>query len=172
MSVRRLLLPAGLLVTGAVLLLAFQRGPTAVGQFQPFQPPPRPKVPANTLPSNVVKQGFPAASYDPANPEASESAWEVEWELTHPENRTWYPPGSVPRIKSAKFLCKDKAGKPRWTTVVRMLEIAEIYVPYDNGNTAFLDVHDMSFNVTPARKECASGTMENCQVGPESPRTG
>ncbi len=34
-------------------------------------------------------------------------------------------------------------------SVVRMLEIAEIYVGYDNGTT-FLDVHDMSFYTTPA----------------------
>jgi Cu2+-containing amine oxidase len=38
-------------------------------------------------------------------------------------------------------------------TVVRMLEIAEIYVPYDNGWMAYLDVHDMPFQTTPARKE-------------------
>ncbi len=48
---------------------------------------------------------------------------------------------------------KDRSGKPRWITVVRMLEIAEIYVAYDNGHTAFLDVHDMGFYITRARKE-------------------
>ncbi len=116
-------------------------------------PQPRPKAPTQSLPSNIVKQGFPAAGYDPSHPERSDSAWEIEWELTHPSNRPSYPPGSVLRIKSAKFMWKDKAGKPQWITVVRMLEIGEIYVPYDNGNTAFLDVHDMSFQMTPARKE-------------------
>ena len=44
-------------------------------------------------------------------------------------------------------------GTPQWVTVARMLELAEIYVPYDNGTTAFLDIHDMSFYMTPARKE-------------------
>jgi Cu2+-containing amine oxidase len=48
---------------------------------------------------------------------------------------------------------KDKQGKPQWITVARMLELAEIYVPYDNGWTAFLDVHDMPFHTTPARRE-------------------
>jgi hypothetical protein len=151
MTLRRCLALALLLMTvGAAFVLSPGRAPEAAGQFQP---PPRPKLPAVTLPSNVVRQGFPAATFDPENIEASETAWEVEWELTHPENRTWYPPGSVPRIRAARFMCKDKAGRPRWTTVVRMLGISEIYVPYDNGNTAFLDVHDMPFNVTPARKE-------------------
>jgi Cu2+-containing amine oxidase len=59
----------------------------------------------------------------------------------------------VLRIRSAKFMWKDKYGKPQWIVVARMLELAEIYVPYDNGWTAFLDVHDMPFYITPARKE-------------------
>jgi hypothetical protein len=144
-----------LLVAACFVALRFTGGgvPPAAGQFrQDFRPKAPPRNGQN-FPPNVVKQGFPAARYDPAQPEKSDTAWEIEWELTHPENKTWYPPGSVMRIKSARFMWKDRAGQPRWMTVVRMLEIAEIYVPYDNGNTAFLDVHDMSFNMTPARKE-------------------
>jgi hypothetical protein len=102
---------------------------------------------------NVVRQGFPAAKADPNYLIKSDTAWEVEWELTHPENLPFYPPGSVLRIKSAKFMWKDRTGKPQWITVARMLELAEIYVPYDDGSTAFLDVHDMPFYITPARKE-------------------
>jgi hypothetical protein len=139
---------AGLLLVAGVVLALQSAGPTLVGQF----PPPKAKPAAVAFPPNVVKQGFPAAAADPDALEQSDSAWEVEWELTHPENKTWYPPGSVLRIKSAKFLFKDRYGKPKWVTVARMLEIAEIYVPYDDGYTAFLDVHDMPFNITPARK--------------------
>src|SRR5207302_8584142 len=43
-------------------------------------------------------------------------------------------------------------GQPQWITVARMLELAEIYVPYDNGSTAFLDIHDMPFYITQARQ--------------------
>jgi hypothetical protein len=115
--------------------------------------PPRPKPPAGpAFPANVVKQGFPAAKFDAAETERCDSAWEIEWELTHPTNRVNYPPGCVLRIKSAKFMWKDKTGKAQWLTVVRNLELGELYVPYDNGTTAFLDIHDMPFNVTPARK--------------------
>jgi Cu2+-containing amine oxidase len=57
------------------------------------------------------------------------------------------------RIRSAKFMWKDKGGKPQWITVARMLELGEIYVPYDNGYTAFMDVHHHPFYTTPARKE-------------------
>src|SRR5438132_156877 len=103
--------------------------------------------------ANVVRQGFPAANADPYDLTKSETAWEIEWELTHPENKPLYPPGSVLRIRSAKFMWKDRYGKPQWLTVARMLELAEIYVPYDNGWMAFLDVHDMPFHITPARKE-------------------
>jgi hypothetical protein len=103
--------------------------------------------------ANVVRQGFPAGLADPNDLTQSETAWEVEWELTHPTNRPFYPPGSVLRIRSAKFMWKDKYGRPQWIVVARMLELAEIYVPYDNGWMAFLDIHDMPFHITPARKE-------------------
>lgn len=102
---------------------------------------------------NVVRHGFPSATFDPENPTKSDTAWEVEWELSHPQNRPMAPPGSVLRIRNAKFMWKDRTGKPHWITVVRMLEVAEVYVPYDNGSTAFLDIHDMPFYITPARKE-------------------
>ena len=87
---------------------------------------------------NVVRQGFPAGKADPNDLTKSETAWEIEWELTHPLNRPFYPPGSVLRIKSAKFMWKDRTGKPHWVVVARMLELAEIYVPYDDGHTAFM----------------------------------
>jgi hypothetical protein len=142
-----------LLVAGGVLMpLSSGEGVTPVAQPPFTRPQPKPHPPAN-YPTDVVRQGFPAAGFDPADPTKSDTFWEVEWELTHPENKTWLPPGSVPRIRSAKFMWKDKSGRPQWVTVVRMLEIAEIYVPYDNGNTAFLDVHDMPFHVTRARRE-------------------
>jgi hypothetical protein len=143
----------GLVVVAALGLLAFNPvGEPSSPAGQPF-PAPKRAEPAAKFPPNTVKQGFPASRFDPEAPERSETCWEVEWELTHPDNRVYYPPGSVLRIKNAKFMCKDKAGAPRWVNVVRMMEIAEIYVPYDNGNTAFLDIHDMPFNTTPARKE-------------------
>lgn len=141
---------AGVVVIGVIALWAIHGSSEAQVEYVR---PQRPKPATNALyPPNIVKQGFPAARFDPENPEASDSAWEIEWELTHPDNRVWYPPGSVLRIKSAKFMWKDRYQRPQWITVVRMLEIGEIYVPYDNGDTAFLDVHDMPFNMTPARK--------------------
>jgi hypothetical protein len=141
------------LVAGGVLVpLSSGEGVTPVTQ-PPFTRPQAKAPPGANFPTDVVRQGFPAATYDPAEPTKSDTFWEVEWELTHPENKTWLPPGSAPRIKSAKFMWKDRSGRPQWVTVVRMLEIAEIYVPYDNGNTAFLDIHDMPFFTTRARKE-------------------
>jgi hypothetical protein len=108
-------------------------------------------LPADTI--NVVRQGFPANQSDANDLTKSETAWEVEWELTHPLNKPNYPPGCVLRIRSAKFMWKDKFGKPQWITIVRNLEPAEIYVPYDNGWTAFLDIHDMPFYMTKAKPE-------------------
>src|SRR5207244_4331785 len=129
-------------------LIAGDSGPVPVRAAQRQPRPGDPTVVAAGDPApvtNVVRQGFPAAAADPANLTKSESAWEIEWELTNPTNRPYYPPGCVLRIKSAKFMWKDKYGKPQWVVVARMLELAEIYVPYDNGHTAFLDIHDMPF---------------------------
>jgi hypothetical protein len=139
-----------LALIGCAVLAVSDGGPAPIRAQPSAQPaddePTRP-------PTNIVRQGFPAGKADSNNLAKSETAWEVEWELTHPNNRPWYPPGSVLRIKSAKFMYKDRTGRPQWITVVRMLELAEIYVPYDNGWTAFLDVHDMPFHMTPARPE-------------------
>src|SRR5262245_2322090 len=52
--------------------------------------------------ANVVRQGFPAGKADPSDLTKSDTAWEIEWELTHPFNKPLYPPGSVLRIRSAK----------------------------------------------------------------------
>lgn len=144
-------------VAGSMLVLAGHREKISVAA----QPPPgferrRPVDPGANAPvggPNIVRQGFPAASFDPDDITKSETAWEIEWDLTHPLNRPMFPPGSTFRIRSAKFMWKDKFGKPQWITVARMLELAEIYVPYDSGWMAFLDVHDMAFHTTPARKE-------------------
>jgi len=139
-------------------LLAVIAGPSDSRTLQ-AQPPQferrRPADPGRNAPTggpNSVRQGFPAAQADPHDLTKSETAWEIEWDLTHPMNRPFYPPGSTFRIRSAKYMWKDKYGKPQWVTVVRNLELAEIYVPYDSGYMAFLDIHDMSFHITPARK--------------------
>lgn len=141
---------------GAGLLLVMQLSHAPIhAETQPRDDGDRTSTAARSIPANsqVVRQGFPAGETDSVDLTKSDTAWEIEWELTHPENRPMYPPGSVLRIRSAKFMWKDRAGKPQWITVVRMLEPAEIYVPYDNGWTAYLDIHDMAFHTTPARKE-------------------
>jgi hypothetical protein len=123
--------------------------PDALALAQPIRAPAGEEAPLG----NIVRQGFPAATADSLDPTRSDTGWEIEWELTHPDNRPYFPPGCTLRIKSAKFMWKDASGKPHWVVVARMLELAEIYVPYDNGYIAFLDIHDMPFNITPARKE-------------------
>src|SRR4051812_17817161 len=154
-SVRRVVVTLATLagVASFVFLVADNPRGAHATPLAPQQPADEPAAPPATPKTNVVRQGFPAASFDPNDLNKSETAWEVEWELTHPENRPFYPPGSIVRIKYAKFMWKDRTGKPHWVMVARMLEPAEIYVPYDDGRTAFLDIHDMSFHTMPARKE-------------------
>jgi len=160
---RRLAVPGARACVPGLLALA---GLVLLTQGYPGKPPvraesqgvnddePPPVGPSEQPPlSNVVRQGFPAGKADAGDLTKSDTAWEVEWELTNPTNRPFYPPGSVNRIKGPKFMWKDRTGTPHWVVVARMLELAEIYVPYDNGWTAFLDIHDMPFPTTLARKE-------------------
>ena len=61
---------------------------------QPDAPPPA--VPAGQVPVvNVVRQGFPAAKFNPNEMTKSDTAWEIEWDLTSPDNRAHMPPGTT-----------------------------------------------------------------------------
>jgi hypothetical protein len=105
---------------------------------------------------NTLRQGFPAAKADPADVTKSDTAWEIDWELTSPENggsKERKKPSSVLAIRMAKFMFKDHTGKPRWFTVLRNLEVGEILVPYDHMSPVFLDVGEHAFHLVPAKKE-------------------
>jgi hypothetical protein len=105
---------------------------------------------------NILRQGFPAAKSDPSDLIKGDTAWEIEWELTNPENgagKKRSRPSSVLAIRSAKFMFKDADGKPHWFTVLKNLEVGEILVPYDHMRPVFLDVSEHAFNILPAKKE-------------------
>jgi hypothetical protein len=106
---------------------------------------------------NLVRQGFPAGKADPMNLDKSDTAWEIEWDITNPDNgakdKKNTKPSSVLAIRSAKFMFKDSAGKVRWFTVLKNLEVGEILVPYDKMSPVFLDVSEHSFRLIPAKKE-------------------
>jgi hypothetical protein len=106
--------------------------------------------------ANVVRQGFPAAGADATELTKSDTAWEIEWEITNADNgmgpkRT--KPSSVLAIRSAKFMFKDQKGKPHWLTVLKNLEVSEILVAYDHVRPVFMDVAEHPFNIVPAKKE-------------------
>jgi hypothetical protein len=106
--------------------------------------------------TNVVRQGFPAGKADPHDLTKSDTAWEIEWDITSPDNGTGKKsarPSSVLAIRSAKFMFKDAAGKVRWFTVLKNLEVGEIFVPYDRMQPVFLDVAEHAFSLVPAKKE-------------------
>ncbi|MCS7046812.1 MAG: hypothetical protein NZO58_10690, partial [Gemmataceae bacterium] len=107
--------------------------------------PPKPAV------VNVVRQGFPARAADPNDLAKSDTAWEVEWTITSLDKLG--PPSSVLAIRSAKFMFKDSAGRVRWFTVLKNLEVGEILVPYDRMEPVFLDVSEHSFRLIPAKPE-------------------
>src|SRR5713226_1172110 len=124
----------GIRVVGYLALIALAvliAGDSGPARMRAEQRPPQADDPmavaADDAPAvtNIVRQGFPAASANPNDLAKSETAWEIEWELTNPTNKPFYPPGSVLRIKSAKFMWKDKNGKRQWVVVARMLELSE-----------------------------------------------
>jgi hypothetical protein len=136
--------PVGLaLFTWSVLLGVSCAGRSACAQ------------PVSSTSANVVLQGYPARSFDPKNPEKSDTAWEITWDITNPTNSllSGSAPSSVLRIVQARFMWKDRTGKPQWLNVIRNLELSEIYVPYDDGDTAFLDVMRHRFFLTPANRD-------------------
>ena len=131
---------AGALVAGALLLVAgdgsgvLPRGGPGGGAAE------GPAAKKDDC-EQVVRQGFPAAAADPANLEASDSAWVIEWDVTNPDNGPAHAvtPSSVLAIRSAKFMYKDRSGQPRWITVLRDLELSEVHLPYAGGSS-FYDI--------------------------------
>lgn len=112
------------------------------------------KVPSKPV-VNLLRQGFPAGKADPADVTKSDTAWEIEWDITNPNNgfKGSTTPSSVLAIRSAKFMFKDSTGKVRWLTVLKNLEVGEILVPYDRMSPVFLDVSEHGFRLIPAKKE-------------------
>lgn len=106
--------------------------------------------------TNVVRLGFPAGKCDSADLAKSDTAWEIEWDITNPDagmSKKSSSPASVLAIRSARFMFKDKEGKVRWLTVLKNLEVGEILVPYDRMQPVFLDVGDGASQLIPAKKE-------------------
>src|SRR5438105_4081531 len=88
-----------LALAGFALFMAGKSGERPI-QAEPRAPQdqdPVPQAPTSGQKpaTNIVRQGFPAAKANPKDLAKSDTAWEVEWELTHPENMPFYPPGSM-----------------------------------------------------------------------------
>src|SRR4029077_10488140 len=89
--------PARLLVFLTLIAVAAFVAGSARQTFVQAEPrSPQPEQPAaaepggQVSPSNVVRQGSPPAAADPTDLTKSDTAWEVEWELTHPNNKPFY----------------------------------------------------------------------------------
>jgi hypothetical protein len=127
-------------------------GPPPAGAVAPAggAPATAPQPPADD--ANVVRQGFPARAADPGDLSKSDTGWEVEWEITQPTNKpgSTRAPSSVLKILWARFMYKDKAKKVRWITVLRNLDLGEVFVPYDTGSPRYLDVSKQAFWIVKA----------------------
>src|SRR5947209_895167 len=82
-----------LIVVGLALATVGDTGESAIRA----EPPEAVPIPTLVVPgqpaaaTNLVRQGFPAAKADVLDLTKSDTAWEVEWELTHPNNKPRYP---------------------------------------------------------------------------------
>jgi len=148
---------AGLLVvllsaTAGLRNLPAQPEPGAAGSpAAPAAPVLSAAQPAPDANRNVVRQGFPAAKADAQDLTKSDTAWEIEWDLTSKDNNEQgKDPGSVLRIVSAKFMFKDRNKQAKWVKVAGNLQLAEAFSPYDDMQTAFLDVAKFDFATLPA----------------------
>lgn len=107
---------------------------------------------------NIVRQGFPAGKPDSGDLAKCETGWEIEWEVTNPDNgvpgsKKRSAPSSVLAIRSAKYMFTDAAGQQHWFTVLKNLQVGEILVAYDHMQPVFMDVSEHAFNLVPAKKE-------------------
>ena len=89
-----------------------ERAATQAAQSESVVQDRNPPLNGQAASSNVVRQGFPATKFGPNDFAKCDTGWEIEWELTHPDNRPMMPPGTTMRIKSAKFMWKNREGKP------------------------------------------------------------
>ncbi|MBN9519933.1 YbjN domain-containing protein [bacterium] len=112
--------------------------------------PPPPEV---TGPPETVRQGFPAAKYDPDDPSKTDTAWEVQWDIPNLTRRGGQADSRVLRIVSAKFHWKDEKKRPRSLVVARNLMLAEAFSQYDNQETCFLDVAKVGTPMLKANKD-------------------
>jgi hypothetical protein len=164
-------------IAGCFALVGFASlGLVAAQPLQPAAESNTVSTPAPEPPkANIVRQGFPAGIADPKNLKKSDTAWEIEWTITNPDNKPGgmnRTPASVLAIRQAKFMYKDRNGRPRWISVVKNLELGEMFVPYDTTKPTFLDVSQHSFFIIPAKKEYLG---PNCVtageiLGSEDPR--
>ena len=95
---------------------------------------------ANNLPS-------PDRLFDDVNYLNRETVWIVNWEIGNAEGG---PPSDVLKINADHFGYLDKNRDRQWITVVRDLQMGEIFVPYDDGAPRFEDIESFSFRIVPA----------------------
>ncbi len=87
--------------------------------------------------NNEITQCFPVS----AACDAAESGWRIKWRLYPPfhdaSNNNYYGNAGVWVITSAEFMRGKNDGKADWIPVLNNLSLAEMFVPYDNGERVY-----------------------------------
>lgn len=82
-----------------------------------------------------------------------ESGWRLKWEVLERDTHS-YGGSAVLEIQSVEFMkgYKDD-GSEDWIKILNNLVLAEMYVPYNDGSTAFYDISGFNFDFIPAKLE-------------------
>jgi primary-amine oxidase len=91
----------------------------------------------SSLRADVIEQEFPILN---PLPPGERSAWKIDWGITRHLGK-----GQILYIKSAMY----KAPGSEYMKVIDDARLAEIYVPYNDGSTAYKDITGFSFNLMP-----------------------
>ena len=94
-------------------------------------------------------------SVDPASgaPSGPESGWRIKWEVLG-KGTHHYGDSAIWEFQSIEFMKGRKDdGSEDWIKVLNNLALVEIYVPYNDGMTAFFDISTHPFNFLEALPE-------------------
>ncbi|MGI9421570.1 MAG: hypothetical protein ACR2PA_00065 [Hyphomicrobiaceae bacterium] len=98
-----------------------------------------------------LTQYFPAVPSG-QTPPAKESGWRITWQVLEPGTHN-YGGSAILEFQSVEFMKGLKPdGSEDWIKVLNNLALAEMYVPYNDGATEFLDISNFNFRLRPARE--------------------
>ena len=106
----------------------------------------------STAYAGEITQFFPAVPAGETEHPA-ESGWRIKWEVLEAGTHS-YGGSAVLEFQSIEFMRgKKEDGTDDWIKILNNLAMAEMYVPYNDGSTAFFDISGFRFDMLEARSD-------------------